>query len=120
MKIRKWTYELIVVVVVLLIGGAGWWFNSTKDERAASAQYEQLLKFANRQAVEIAIIEQRSKLLNYQQQINAANQPKTAQPIRPNPPMPAPFVPAVEPPVIADPNDISLEERRALSHPRPQ
>ena len=59
---KKWVYELIIVVVVLLIGSAGWWHNSTKDERRAKSQYEQLVKFANRQAVEIAVIEQAAKL----------------------------------------------------------
>ena len=104
MKIRKWTYELIAVVVVLLIGGAGWWFNSTKDERQASAQYEQLLKFANRQAVEIAIIEQASKLEDYKQQMAASQQARNlavTQPVLP---------PAITPPIIADSKDVDVNK----------
>ncbi len=95
---------VIGIVALLIIGGSIYWWNSTKVERATKAELEILIKFAQRQALEIVIIEQRSKLLNYQQQINANNQ-KVAQPIRPNPPMPAPFVPAVVPPVI-DPKDV--------------
>ncbi len=101
---------VIVSVVLLIVGLVGYNRHSTKDVRKAEAEYEILIRFANRQAVEIAIIEQRSKLLNYQQQMTAASKPKIAQPIRPNPPMPAPFVPAVVPPVLApsvsDPVDI--------------
>jgi len=77
--------------------------NTKKIVRKAEAEYEMLMKFAQRQAIEIAIIEQRSKLLNYQQQMNTAQQ-KVAQPIEPNPPMPAPFVPAVIPPVVEPDN----------------
>lgn len=88
---KKWTYELIVVVVVLLIGGAGWWFNSTKDERQADAQYEQLVKFANRQAVEIAVIEQAAKLELLKRTLAEGKKPQIAPPL----------------PVIADPDDVS-------------
>ncbi len=66
--------KVVIVVGVLVIVGFGlWWFNSTKDIRAAEAEYEQLVRFADRQAVEIAIIEQSSKLKNYKLQI-AENQ----------------------------------------------
>ncbi len=97
--------KIVWIIVILLIASAiGYHRYSTRDERKVEAEYELLIRFANRQAVEIAIIEQRSKLLNYQQQMAAASKPKIAQPIRPNPPMPAPFVPAVPVPV-EDPKD---------------
>ncbi len=78
---------VIVVGVLLIAGGLVYWFVSTKDERAVKAELEILVKFAQRQALEIAIIEQRSKLLNYQQQMA---QQRIAQPIRPT----LPFIPA--------------------------
>ncbi len=90
----------IVIAVVVLLNAvvAVWWFVTTKETRAAKAEYKMLVIFAHRQAVEIAIIEQRSKLLDYQQQMAAANRPKKiAQSITSNPPMP--FVPA-------DPKDV--------------
>ncbi len=59
---KKWKLELTIVVVLLCVGSCVWWFVSTKDTRRAEAQYEQLLNFANRQAVEIAVIEQAAKL----------------------------------------------------------
>ncbi len=108
MEIRKWTYELIIVVVLVVVGLGIWWFVSTKDERAAEVELETMIKFAQRQALEIAIIEQSSKLANYRQQMAKAQQAKTQQ-IAPNPPMPAPFVPAMPTPVIppvADPVNI--------------
>jgi len=104
MSINVNTKKIVIGIVVLLVlAGLGWWFVSTRDARKAEAEYEMLMKFAQRQAIEIAIIEQRSKLLNYQQQMNTAQQ-KVAQPIEPNPPMPAPFVPAVIPPVVEPDN----------------
>jgi len=94
---------IIVICVLVVAAGSIWWLVFTKDVRIKKAEYKLLVRFAQRQAVEIAIIEQRSKLLNYQQQMNvASSQPKVAQPIKPNPPMPAPFMSAVE-----DPKDIT-------------
>ena len=66
---KKWKVEVIVILLVLLVGLGIWWFITTKDERAANAQYLRLIKFSQRQAVEIAVIEQASKLENYKQQI---------------------------------------------------
>ena len=91
---KKWVYELIIVVVVLIIGGAGWWHNSTKAERAAAAQYEQLLKFANRQAVEIAVIEQAAKLKLLKRTLTEGQRPKT--PVN------------IQPLVITDPDDVDI------------
>ena len=99
---------MIVVAVLVAVGLGVWWFVATKDERATKADTEAMIKYAQRQALEIAIIEQASKLADYKQQIAAAQQ-RIAQPINPNPPMPAPFVPATTVPAkppVADPVDI--------------
>jgi hypothetical protein len=60
---------VIGIVVLVIIGGSIFWLNFTKETRAANAEYKKLVKFANRQAVEIAIIEQTSKLGQYKQQL---------------------------------------------------
>ncbi len=88
---------VIVVGALLIVSSCIYWFTKTRDVRVRNSEYKQLVKFANRQAVEIAIIEQRSKLLDYQQQIAAAQQKKVSQSIRPNPPMPAVVSPTVDP-----------------------
>ena len=89
---------VIAIVLLLITGGSVWWFVSTKEERAVKAEYDLLVKFAQRQAVEIAIIEQRSKLLNYQQQMAVAQQTRR-QVVIPEPPIPSPFIPQVTDPV---------------------
>lgn len=66
----------IGIVVLLVIGGTAFWWNSTKDERAEKAEIETMIKFAQRQALEIAIIEQASKLRDYKQQMAKAEQAK--------------------------------------------
>lgn len=71
---KKWKYELIIVVAALCIGLGGWWFVATKDERAEKAELEMMINFAQRQALEIAIIEQASKLTGYKQQMTTAQQ----------------------------------------------
>lgn len=104
---KKWIYEAVIVVVVLCVAGGIWWHQSTKEQRRADAQYEQLIKFANRQAVEIAIIEQASKLEDYKQQMEVARQARnlaTMQPVTPNL-----LMPMVMPP-IADPNDVNVSK----------
>ncbi len=52
---------VIGIVVLLVVGGAVWWFVSTKDERAAKAELDTMIKYAQKQALEIVIIEQASK-----------------------------------------------------------
>ncbi len=101
MKLGKWKIELIVVVLLVTIGLGVWWFVSTKDERIASSEIESMIKYAQRQALEIAIIEQSSKLADYRRRLAAAKQPVTNKTI-PNVLMPAPVLPA---PTIADPTE---------------
>ena len=85
---KKWIYELIVAAVLLIVGLGVWWFVSTKDDRAYKAETEKLIRYAQRQALEIAIIENASKLTNYKQQIATARKPKPIIPefVGPNPP----------------------------------
>ncbi|KKN59763.1 hypothetical protein LCGC14_0538530 [marine sediment metagenome] len=65
----------IVALLVLLavICGGVWWYADTAPQRKAKAEIETMINFVQRQALEIAIIEQSSKLQNYKRQI-AENQ----------------------------------------------
>ncbi len=66
------TVKIVIGIVVLsLLAGSVFWWNSTKDERVAKAELETLIKFAQRQALEIAIIEQAAKLGDYKRQMKA-------------------------------------------------
>ena len=71
MKLGRWICEIIIVVLVVGLMLGIWWFVATKDEWAMDAQYEQLLRFANRQSVELAVIKQAAEL----RQLRAAMQP---------------------------------------------
>lgn len=73
MKLSKWSYELIIVVVLFIVGFGVWYFLATKDERAQNAETAKMINIAQRQALEIAIIEQSSKLADYKNQM-AQNQ----------------------------------------------
>ena len=95
MKLGKWTYEAVVVGLLIIVGLGIWWFIATKDERAADAQFERLVKFANRQQVEIAVIRQAAEL----QQLRAAIQ--RAQTLS--------QVPIEPPPAVTDPKDVPME-----------
>ncbi len=68
-----------VIVLIVVIGGGVWRYVETAPQRKADAEIEALIKFAQRQALEIAIIEQSSKLQNYKQQI-AENQKAIPEP----------------------------------------
>ena len=65
----------IGIVLVLIIAGSAYWWDSTKDERMAKAELETMIKYVQRQALEIAIIEQASKLTDYRQQLAAQKPP---------------------------------------------
>ena len=73
---KKWKLELIIVVVLLVAGLGVWWFVATKDDRAADAEVELMIKYAQKQALEIAIIEQASKLADYRRQLAKTKQPE--------------------------------------------
>lgn len=74
MKFGKWKVEVIIVTVALCVAGSIWWYLSTRAERQADAQFEQLVNFANRQQVEIAIIKQSAELGQLKRAIAAENQ----------------------------------------------
>ncbi len=95
MKLSKWKWEVIVISLVVAIGLACWWADSTKAQRAEDKEIEVIIKYAQRQALEIAIIEQSSKLANYKRQLAAQ---------RPTPPPVSPFVP-INP--ITDPKNVT-------------
>lgn len=99
---KKWTYELIVVAALLVVGLGIWWWNSTKVERAANAQYEQFVKVAARQEVEIRIIRQAAELARMKQ-IIAENQKRQAMAV------PQPVV-IPQPPATVSPEDITKTE----------
>lgn len=100
MEISKRTLVLIAAVL-LCVGGSVWYYVSTNDVRKADAQFEQLVKLANRQAVEIAVIEQTSKLQNYRQQIAQAQKKQKQAMVQRTVP---------NYPIIADPKDVNVRE----------
>lgn len=53
---------VIVLALMLVAGGFTWWFNFSKVSRKQKSEYKQLVRFANRQEVEIAIIKQVTEL----------------------------------------------------------
>ena len=89
---------VVVLCLLAIAGGAVYWFVSTKEERADKAGIEILIKFAQRQALEIAIIEQASKLTNYKQQL-AVMQKQT---------------PVIPLPVVADTKDINDNQNTTI------
>ena len=102
MEKSKWTYKAIVTgiaaIIISLSGYGGTLLPKTDTE------IETMIKYAQRQALEIAIIEQASKLTDYRQQLAAAKQP-VAKPIAPTPPMTMPLMPE-----IADPKDVDVDK----------
>ena len=72
---------VIGIVVLLVAGGAVWWFVSTKDERTSKAELETMIKYAQKQALEIVIIEQASKLTDYRKQLSAMKKPNLVAPL---------------------------------------
>ncbi len=96
----KWIYVIIGTVVgIILVGGGVCWDNSAAD-RAADAELETMIKYAQRQALEIAIIEQASKLTDYRKQLETMQNPV--------PPIVEPVV-IPELPVVADPKDVEIQ-----------
>ncbi len=95
MKLSKWSYELIIVAVLVMVGLGTWWYVDTAPQRKADAEVEIMIKYAQRQALEIAIIEQASKLTDYRKQLAAAKNPPPVNPLAPEP--------------IADPKDVNVD-----------
>ena len=87
---------VIAIVALLIICGSAYWWNSTKDERAEKAGIKTMVDYAQRQALEIAIIEQASKLTDYRKQLENMKQVKT------------PVTSIPELPVVPDPKDVDV------------
>ena len=69
--------KIVIVFVLLAIACGGlWWYLDSAPKRKAKVEIEAMIKFAQRQALEIAIIEQSVKLSGYKQQIAKAQQAK--------------------------------------------
>jgi len=78
---KKWKWELAGLALVVIVGCCVWWFYATKPQRAADAEYNRLVKFARRQAVEIQIIRQAAELgqIKANIQTSQAAQPKVEE-----------------------------------------
>ena len=86
--------KTIITVVLILASVAGvWWYISTADSRAEKAEINLMIKYAQKQALEIAIIEQASKLTDYRKQLVEAQKSKLQPPPPVNPFAPEPIVP---------------------------
>lgn len=64
---NKWIFKLFVVAFCFVIGGI------CEHQRSKDSSYDSLVKFANRQAVEIAVIEQAAKLQQYKRNFKEAS-----------------------------------------------
>ena len=69
---------IFIAMLAIVIGGAKW-FKDTKPKRKAEAQYKELVRIANRQEVEIAIIEQAVKLKQYRTALKKLQQKKSVK-----------------------------------------
>ncbi len=98
MRKSKWTYEVIIGAVLIVVGLSVWWFVNTAPQRKAAAEVETMIKYAQRQALEIVIIEQSSKLADYRRQLAVARKSKTSVML--------PFMPS---PIIPDPKDVEVK-----------
>jgi len=72
---KKWKIEILMVLAAIVIGCSIWAFVATEPKRAAKKELKQLTDFVQRQALEIAAIEQASKLGNYKRQLATAQKP---------------------------------------------
>ena len=69
---------VVIIVLIAIFCGGVWWYMETAPQRKAKAELKTMIDFAQRQALEIAIIEQSSKLANYKRQMA-----KTQKPVSP-------------------------------------
>ncbi|HEB26930.1 MAG TPA: hypothetical protein ENI05_04005 [Porticoccus sp.] len=85
MKI-KWQIVIVVVVSLLAIISCIWRYMENAPERKTEAEIKVLVDFAQRQALEIAIIEQSVKLAEYKRRIAKSRVP--VSPVESKPPVP--------------------------------
>ena len=97
---KKFKIEILVAVIIALGGGGFWGVAATGPERKAKAETQRLIDFAQRQALEIAIIEQSVKLTKYKKQIAESQNPAPVS-VEPIPFLQSPIIP-----ITPDPKDI--------------
>ncbi len=66
---------VVVLVLMAVVFGGAWRYMETAPERKTEAEIKVLVDFAQRQALEIAIIEQSFKLTEYKRQIAKVQKP---------------------------------------------
>ena len=73
---RNYKQIALLAVSVLVLSSIGFfsWFLSTTDVRAQKAQYRQMIAFANRQRVEIALLTQARQLEKLKQGFTDPNE----------------------------------------------
>ncbi len=74
---------IIVVALILIVCGGIWWYMDTAPKRKAKAEIKMMIDFVQRQALEIAIIEQSSKLADYKKQLADLKKAKAEKPLIP-------------------------------------
>ncbi len=79
---------VVVVILIAIVCGGVWWYMETAPQRKAKAEVKAMIDFVQRQALEIAIIEQSSKLANYREQIAKTQKPVSPAVIEPKNPEP--------------------------------
>ncbi len=94
-SMKKWIPFISTVAVAVVGLSMGVYFRY-EPQRKAKAELETMIEYAQRQALEIAIIEQASKLTNYRKQLAQTQQPVAAPVISP----------------VADPKDVEINGER--------
>lgn len=92
---------VIVLVLIVTVCGSIWWYMSAAPQRKVKAEIKLMVDYAQRQALEIVIIEQSVKLTAYKRQVAAAAKKQ----------VPIPIVPAPPNPVVPDPNSQPKETK---------
>lgn len=75
MKLNKWKIGIVVLVALGV-----WWFIETAPKRKVAAEFKNLVRVANRQEVEIAIIKQAVELQQLKSAIRKAQDAKKTIP----------------------------------------
>ncbi len=75
---KKFKIEMLLVLAAVVIGGSIWAIAATEPARKAKKDTQKLIDFAQRQALEIAIIEQSVKLKELKQKLAEEQKPVSA------------------------------------------
>jgi len=73
---KKWILESVIAVCIACIVGVVLFVIQTQESRAKKAEYERLVEYAERQAVELAIIKQAAELSQLKAQMQQAQDTK--------------------------------------------